>query len=92
MLRKAGMAVDCSSSRNRESVTKILTQDVACGGADLVDPEDVSSIRAGFLRLINSRHYVSKLIDVGLENVKKYRPDATARQYRGRRINAPWRI
>ncbi|PPK87527.1 glycosyltransferase involved in cell wall biosynthesis [Neolewinella xylanilytica] len=51
------------------------------GGAELVDPEDVSSIRAGILRVLNDDAYRNTLINRGLQNAQTYHIDAIAAQY-----------
>ena len=50
-------------------------------GAELVDPEDVSSIRAGILRIIEDPTYREQLIESGLRNAQTYHIDAIATQY-----------
>ena len=47
----------------------------------LVNPYDVESIRRGFTELISSELYRNNLIEKGLENVDKFKPDAIANQY-----------
>ena len=56
-------------------------KEVAGGGAVLVDPFDVESIRTGILKIINDKGLRTQLIDVGLQNVKKYQPAAITRKY-----------
>ena len=51
------------------------------GGAELVDPEDVSSIRAGILRVIEDQPLREQLIASGLRNARTYHIDAIASQY-----------
>ena len=46
-----------------------------------VDPEDVSSIREGFLKLINDDTLRSHLIKKGLENVKRFKLDTIVNMY-----------
>lgn len=54
---------------------------VAGGAAILVDPEDVSSIREGFLRAIQDEPLRRALIAKGLEVVSAYSVTAISRQY-----------
>jgi Glycosyltransferase len=51
------------------------------GGACLVDPFDVASIRAGVLRVIKDPDYREALVKRGFENVCRFRPQAIARAY-----------
>ncbi len=51
------------------------------GGACLVDPFDVASIRAGVLRVIKDPDYREALVKRGFENVCRFRPQAIARSY-----------
>jgi glycosyltransferase involved in cell wall biosynthesis len=55
--------------------------EVAGNAACLVDPFDVASIRAGFLRLITDDEYRETLVRNGFENAKRYDAQAIARQY-----------
>ncbi len=54
---------------------------VAGDGACLVDPLDVSSIRSGIDKVMNSPDYRRDLIEKGLENVKRFQPSAIAEAY-----------
>ncbi|MGB3801870.1 MAG: glycosyltransferase family 1 protein [Lewinella sp.] len=51
------------------------------GGAELVDPEDVSSIRAGVLRLLQDAKGREDLIAQGRQNAQTYHIDSIATQY-----------
>ena len=55
--------------------------EVAGKGACLVDPYDVTSIRGGVLKVIEDAQYRNNLVEKGLENVKRFRPQTIARQY-----------
>jgi glycosyltransferase involved in cell wall biosynthesis len=55
--------------------------EIAGEGACLVDPTDSASIRSAFDRIVADASFRSALVAHGLENVKRYRPDAIARQY-----------
>jgi glycosyltransferase involved in cell wall biosynthesis len=55
--------------------------DVAGGGAILVDPYDVASIRAGILRVIEDDKLRNELIKKGFENVRRFQPDVIAAMY-----------
>jgi glycosyltransferase involved in cell wall biosynthesis len=56
-------------------------REVAGDGACLVDPEDVASIRAGVERVLSDPSYRASLVEAGLRNVERFRPDAVAGQY-----------
>jgi glycosyltransferase involved in cell wall biosynthesis len=51
------------------------------GGALLVDPRSVDSIRAGFQSLIHSSALRDRLIDAGRANCRHFTIDAVAAQY-----------
>lgn len=70
---KAGRVVVTSD----RSPMKEVAQDAGC----LVDPEDVHSISAGVLKVIEDHSYRSSLIQKGLEAVKQYEPEVIARKY-----------
>lgn len=54
---------------------------VAAEAALLVNPEDTESIRYGFQQLISDETLRNQCVSKGLENVKKYQPQAIAQQY-----------
>lgn len=56
-------------------------REVAGGGALLVDPQDVKSIRDGLIRLLQDADLRSDLVRRGFENVKRYSPESVAAQY-----------
>lgn len=51
------------------------------GGASLVDPTDVSEIRAGILRIIKDGVYRDQLTKAGAQNAAKYDIAAVAKKY-----------
>jgi glycosyltransferase involved in cell wall biosynthesis len=55
--------------------------DVAGGAAELVDPEDVASIRAGVQRVLSDPGHRQALVEAGLRNVERFRPAAVAAAY-----------
>jgi glycosyltransferase involved in cell wall biosynthesis len=55
--------------------------DVAGLGACLVDPYDVSSIRAAIIKVIEDDQFRERIIQAGFENVQQYEPEIIARQY-----------
>lgn len=55
--------------------------EVAGGGACLVDPLSVESIRAGLMKVVTDDDYRAGLITAGFENVRRFRCDAIADAY-----------
>lgn len=55
--------------------------EAAGGAACLVDPFDVSDIRAGIIRVLTDKYYALKLIDDGLQNAKKYDSASIGKRY-----------
>ena len=55
--------------------------EVAGGGACLVDPFDVQSIRQGIQRLISDSDYRNEIIDKGRANRERFNPVAIAQQF-----------
>jgi len=56
-------------------------KEVAGGGAVLINPENVVSIREGILQIINDESLRNKLIAQGLINVKRFETSQIARRY-----------
>ncbi len=56
-------------------------KEVAGGGAMLVNPEDILSIKDGILRIINDESLRNELITQGLENIKRFETSRVASQY-----------
>lgn len=67
--------------------TPVITSDlapmnaVAGIGAALIDPNDVSSIKNGLLRIINDREYRNSLIAAGTDNIERFNRKKIAAQY-----------
>jgi glycosyltransferase involved in cell wall biosynthesis len=55
--------------------------EVAGGGACLVDPLDVASIRRGILRVMTDEEFQKTIVERGFENVKRFAPDRIASLY-----------
>jgi len=55
--------------------------EVAGAGACLIDPLDVSSIRTGLRRIMDSADYRAELRTLGLENVRRFAPTTVAEQF-----------
>ena len=56
-------------------------KDVAGGGACLVDPDQIESIRQGVFKVIKDSDYRTDLIQKGLVNAKKYEAEIIADRY-----------
>ena len=56
-------------------------KDVAGGGALLVNPDDVSSIRAGLMKVINDPALREDLVEKGLRNLERFEPAKIAGDY-----------
>lgn len=55
--------------------------DVAGEGACKVDPASVSSIREGIRRVIDDGHFRRRIVEWGLQNVKRFSPSSVADEY-----------
>jgi hypothetical protein len=55
--------------------------EVAADAACLVDPYDVSEIRAGINRIISDDIYREELVQRGRENAKRFDPEGVAWTY-----------
>ncbi len=78
-----GMPIIEAQCMERVCVTSNCSSmpEVAAAGACLVDPLDVASIRAGFLRVINDGEYREELLAAGRENRKRFDVVQIAAQY-----------
>jgi glycosyltransferase involved in cell wall biosynthesis len=78
-----GMPILEAQATGRPVITSNTSSmpEVAGDAAHLVDPFDVDSIRSGVLKVIEDREYRERLIQKGLENVKRYDPNRIAGQY-----------
>jgi glycosyltransferase involved in cell wall biosynthesis len=59
----------------------VLREVAGEGGGCFVDPFEIDSIRAGFLRLIEDQTYRENLVGKGMDNAKRFSPEATAAAY-----------
>ena len=78
-----GMPIVEAQAVERVCVTSNCSSmpEVAGAGACLVDPWDIESIRAGFLRVIHDKEYRENLIVAGRENRNRFRIEVIAEQY-----------
>lgn len=65
----------------RRAAARTPMAEVAGGGACLVDPFDVQSIRDGFLRVLNDPANRAALVERGFVNVEKCQAPAIAARY-----------
>lgn len=78
-----GMPIVEAQVVGRPVVTSNISSmpEVAGAGAELVDPLDVASIRAGILKVLQDQEHRERLIREGRENAKRFDGDRIARQY-----------
>lgn len=78
-----GLPIIEAQSTGRPVVTSNCSSmpEVAGGGACLVNPHDVSSIREGILRVIQDSSYREQIIEEGFVNALKYTPSEVSKQY-----------
>lgn len=78
-----GLPIVEAQAVGRPVVTSTLWSmpEVAGDAACLVDPYDVTSIRAGIQRVIYDEHYRNGLITRGYQNVKRFEVQTIAEQY-----------
>ena len=78
-----GMPIIEAQATGRPVVTgNVASMPEAAGDAAcLVDPFDVSSIRAGFVRVLNDKAYAHALIEAGRANARKYGEKEVANRY-----------
>jgi glycosyltransferase involved in cell wall biosynthesis len=78
-----GMPIIEANALGRAVVTsdRAPMNEVAGGAACLVDPDDPKSIREGLERVLNDEGYRDELIQAGLRNRERFRPEVAARQY-----------
>jgi glycosyltransferase involved in cell wall biosynthesis len=78
-----GLPIVESHAVGRPVVTSNVSSmpEVAGDAACLVDPYDVSSIRAGVARVISDEAYRTELISKGYQNAKRFHADTIAQQY-----------
>jgi glycosyltransferase involved in cell wall biosynthesis len=56
-------------------------KEVSGGAAFLANPYDIMSIREGVRQIINDRNYREKLINEGIKNVGRFKPQVIAQEY-----------
>lgn len=78
-----GLPIIEANAVGRPVVTSNLSSmpEVAGGAACLVDPFDVTSIRAGICRVFDDAQYRKKLVARGFVNAERFRVESIATQY-----------
>jgi len=78
-----GMPIIEAQAVGRPVITSNVTSmpEVAGGAAEIVNPYDSDSIRAGILKIINNKEFRDLLVNKGIKNAKRYTPKAIAAQY-----------
>lgn len=80
-----GLPIIEAQAMRKPVITSDLSpmNNVAGGGAELVDPYDVFSIRTAMTKVINDNEHRSKLVDLGTKNIMRFRPEKIAAEYAG---------
>ena len=92
---KADIVAYCSTNEGfglpiiegQATQTPVITSDlspmkeVSGGAAFLANPQNVSSMREGILKIINDDEFREKIIEKGLENIKRFEPNFIAGLY-----------
>ncbi len=80
-----GLPIIEANATGRPVVTSnvLSMPEVAGNAACLVDPFDVKSISAGIVRVIQDTEYRDRLVQNGLKNVERFKPESIAMQYVG---------
>jgi glycosyltransferase involved in cell wall biosynthesis len=78
-----GLPIIEAQQTGRPVITSDISpmKEVAGGGACLVDPLSVESIRAGVMKVINDEVYQEELIWKGIKNAEQYQPEQIAQEY-----------
>ena len=78
-----GMPIIEAQATGRPVLTSSLSAmpEVAGGAACLVDPYSVKAIEDGLRKIIADDAYRSQLVEAGLRNVERFRPEKIAEQY-----------
>jgi glycosyltransferase involved in cell wall biosynthesis len=78
-----GLPIIEAQAMHKAVITSNLSpmKEASGDGAFLADPNDFLSIREGIQKIIDDDIYRKGLIEKGLENIKRYKPELVARQY-----------
>ena len=78
-----GLPIIEAQKAGRPVLTSNLSpmKEVAGGGACLVDPVNVDSIKEGLTKIINDEAYRHQLVQKGFDNIKRFEPQKIAADY-----------
>jgi glycosyltransferase involved in cell wall biosynthesis len=78
-----GLPIIEAQKAGRAVLTSNLSpmKEVAGGGACLVDPNEIPSIRQGMLKLIKDHDFRNQLVQIGFQNVRRFEVDRIAAEY-----------
>jgi glycosyltransferase involved in cell wall biosynthesis len=78
-----GLPILEAQARKKPVITSDLSpmKEVAGRGAFLADPNNVSSIREGIVKIINDENYRKNLIEAGAKNIERFAPSNISGQY-----------
>lgn len=78
-----GLPIIESQAMRKPVITSNLSpmKEVSGGAAYLANPNDILSIRKGILKIINDRNYREKLINGGIKNIERFKPQVIAQEY-----------
>lgn len=78
-----GMPIIEGQAKGRVVLTSNIEPmiEVGANAAHYVNPNDVQSIKSGFIKIIENDNYRSQLIENGLENIKRFQVEEIAMQY-----------
>lgn len=84
-----GLPIIEAQAMRKPIITSNLSpmKEVSGGAAVLVEPNDVSSIREGILKIINDNEIREKLIRNGLENIERFKPQTVGKVYEDYYLN-----
>lgn len=79
-----GMPIVEGQSIGRPVLTSNINpmKEIAGDGACLIDPQNTSSIRKGFLSIINSDSYRGDLVESGIDNIKRFSSTIISQNYK----------
>lgn len=78
-----GLPIIEAQAMQKPVITSNLSpmKETSGSAAFLANPNDFLHIREGIQKIINNEIYRNKLIEMGIENIKRYKPELVAHQY-----------
>ncbi len=78
-----GLPIIESQAMKKPVITSDLSpmREVSGGAAFLADPFDHLSIREGITKIIHDKKYRANLLELGIENIKRFNSESIARKY-----------